>query len=225
MSEGLLIALEGLDGAGTTTQAGKLRDWLARGGEKVHLTEEPSKGPIGSLLRLFLQRRLALPGGGAEGERLGAATLALLFAADRLDHLAEEILPRISAGWIVVTDRYLLSSFAYQSVDCDIDYVVSLNTLARKPDLTLLLDVPDDVCRRRIQAARSHLELFEEPMQQKRVGENYRALARGPLGAAANTVVVNGDRDPESVHQEITGIVGGLLRGEKVSPRSQGACS
>ena len=220
MARGLLIALEGLDGAGTTTQAGRLRDWLDAKGEKVHLTAEPSQGPVGGVLRLFLQGRLAIREGGADGEPIGAATLALLFAADRLDHLTHEILPRVESGWIVVTDRYLLSSLAYQSVDCDLDFVVSLNSLARKPDLTLLLDVPPETCRRRIEAARAHLELFEGKDQQRKVGENYRALAKGPLGASANTVVVDGDRAPEAVHAEITKIVGSLLRTGKAPIRA-----
>jgi dTMP kinase len=223
MSAGFLIALEGLDGAGTTTQASKLRDWLVRRGERVHVTAEPSQGPIGALLRLVLQRRMAPPGGSAEEGRLGAATMALLFAADRLDHLAQEILPRIAEGWIVVTDRYVLSSLAYQGIGCDLDYVVSVNALARKPDLTILLDVPAAVCRRRIEAARAHLELFEGLEQQEKVGENYRALARGPHGAEANTVVVNGDRDPEEVHVEITGIVAGLREPGGAPSRNQGA--
>ncbi len=223
MARGLLIALEGLDGAGTTTQAGKLRDWLVARGEKVHLTAEPSQGPVGGLLRLFLQGRLAVPAGGGDGAPIGAATLALLFAADRLDHLTQEILPRMESGWIVVTDRYLLSSLAYQSVDCDLDFVVSLNTLARKPDLTLLLDVPPETCRRRIEEARAHLELFEGKEQQRKVCENYRALAKGPLGASANTVVVDGDRAPDAVHAEIAKIVGGLLRTGKAPSRNKGA--
>jgi dTMP kinase len=224
MSAGLLIALEGLDGAGTTTQASKLRDWLVRRGERVHVTAEPSQGPIGALLRLVLERRMAPPGGSAEGgARLGAPTMALLFAADRLDHLAQEILPRVAEGWIVVTDRYVLSSLAYQGVGCDLDFVASVNALARKPDLTILIDVPAAVCRRRIEAARAHLELFEGLEQQEKVGENYRALAKGPHGTAANTVVVNGDRDPEEVHVEITGIVAGLREHGGAPSRKQGA--
>src|SRR5262245_35829678 len=166
---------------------------------------------------------MAPPGGSAEAGRLGAAAMALLFAADRLDHLAQGVLPRVAEGWIVVTDRYVLSSLAYQGLGCDVEYVASLNALARKPDLTILLDVPAAVCRRRIEAARAHLELFEGLQEQEEVGRNYRALARGPHGAAANTVVVNGDRDPEEVHVEITGIVAGLLEHGGAPSRNQGA--
>src|SRR5574341_1198614 len=92
----LLIALEGIDGAGTTTQAALLCDWLRGMGTRVHRTQEPSAGPIGQLLRLLLRGPL----------RVDPAAVALLFAADRLDHLAREIEPQLASGAHVVTDRY-----------------------------------------------------------------------------------------------------------------------
>lgn len=208
---GLLIALEGLDGAGTTTQSERLRDWLGSLGRKVHLTGEPSRGPIGSLLRLFLERRIALDEGSEEARSLGGATLALLFAADRLDHLAHEIVPRLEAGWDVVTDRYVLSSFAYQTAACPIEFVRALNARARAPDLTILLDVPPDVCRRRLEAARWRRELFEERAALEGVARRYAALARGPDGAAIHTVVVDGTAAPDEVHERIRSVVGRLL--------------
>ncbi len=211
MRRGVLIALEGLDGAGTTTQSEKLRDWLLGLGHRVHLTGEPSRGPVGSLLRLFLEKRVLLPDRSAEEKRLGGATLALLFAADRLDHLSAEILPRLAAGWIVVTDRYVLSSLAYQSGTCDLDFVATLNAAARPPDLTVFLDVPPDVCRRRLVAGRHQLELFEKRDVQESVGARYRALAAGPHGAAAATVVVDGDRPVAQVHAAVKKVVGRLL--------------
>jgi dTMP kinase len=222
MPRGLLIALEGLDGSGTTTQAEKLRDWLAGQDRKVHLTGEPSRGPVGSLLRLFVEKRLAMPAGGEEGRALGGATLALLFAADRLDHLAAEILPRIEAGWVVVSDRYVLSSLAYQSGDCDLEFVASLNVLARTPDMTVFLDVPPAVCRRRIDAGRWRRELFEERDVQERVADRYRTLASGRHGAAMNTMIVDGNRTPAAVHADIKRIVGRLLGPSGPASRRRG---
>jgi dTMP kinase len=105
---GRFLVLEGLDGAGTTTQARLLADRLRRGGRRAHLTAEPSGGPVGALLRQVLTRRI----GGGEGEGFDAGALALLFAADRLDHWSAEIDPRLAGGEDVVSDRYALSSLA-----------------------------------------------------------------------------------------------------------------
>ncbi|HYY53573.1 MAG TPA: dTMP kinase, partial [Myxococcales bacterium] len=110
-SEGRFIALEGLDGSGTTTQAERIASVLRAQGRRVLLTREPSDGPIGTLIRLALTGRLGLP------QRSGPLTeeaLALLFAADRVDHLAAVIEPALERGELVVCDRYVLSSLAYQ---------------------------------------------------------------------------------------------------------------
>src|SRR4051794_7439187 len=98
------IVFEGLDGAGTTTQAQRLVEALRAAGLPAHFTREPSDGPIGTLLRQALTRRLTLP----EGRRLTPETLALLFAADRMDHLAAEIEAQQARGTWIVCDRYVL---------------------------------------------------------------------------------------------------------------------
>src|SRR5512139_742195 len=115
MIEGLFIAIEGIDGAGTTTQAKLLFDGLRARGLPVHLTREPSDGPIGVLIRQILTGRVVVPG--LQGPRAPDwATMALLFAADRLDHVEAEIAPNLADGVTVVSDRYDYSSVAYQSV-------------------------------------------------------------------------------------------------------------
>src|SRR5690349_6199392 len=98
---GLLIAVEGADGAGTTTQCRRLVDWLRASGREAHLTREPSTGPVGALIRQVLAGTHA---------SFDPTALALLFAADRLDHIAREIAPARDRGAVVVTDRYVLSS-------------------------------------------------------------------------------------------------------------------
>lgn len=209
MKRGRLIVFEGLDGAGTTTQASMLRDALARERRKVHLTQEPSRGPVGGLLRLFLERRLTIPPTRAGAEPLSPAMLALLFAADRLDHVASEIAPLVRDGWTVVSDRYLLSSLAYQSIDCDRQFVAQINAHAPEPDLTVLLDVPVTVCRRRIAASRRGLELFDETRKQEKVRANYLALAKAARRSKRSAiVVVDGDRPKAVVHEEVKRIVG-----------------
>jgi dTMP kinase len=173
---GRFLVLEGLDGAGTTTQAARLGAWLAGRGRKVHLTAEPSRGPIGTQVRHVLSGRLRGTGGGEFDPR----ALALLFAADRLDHWESEIRPRLEEGADVGSDRYVLSSLAYQAVATgDADWVAAINGRAPPPDLTLFLGVRPAVALRRRYAATAEREIFEVPAFQRRVHRAYgRALAR-----------------------------------------------
>src|SRR5262249_48635759 len=106
----MLVVLEGLDGAGTTTQARRLGAALEAAGPPAGLTREPSDGPVGRLLREMLTGGHALPGGAA----ISQATFSLLFAADRLDHLQREVEPALARGAVVVSDRWYHSSLAYQ---------------------------------------------------------------------------------------------------------------
>ena len=173
---GRFFVLEGLDGAGTTTQAELLRDWLQKRGRRVHLTAEPSRGPVGALVRQILAGRVT---GGASGA-VEPAALALLFAADRLDHVASEVEPRLAAGYDVVSDRYALSSLAYQAVATgDAGWVEEINARAPAPDLTVFLDVRPGVALRRRFAASAERELFEFPAFQRKVALAYRrSIAR-----------------------------------------------
>ena len=109
---GKFVVLEGMDGAGTTTQAARLAEALRARGVHVRLTREPSDGPIGMMVRQVLTGRIVSPAGRAPGW----ATMALLFAADRMDHVESEIEPFLLAGGTVISDRYDASSLAYQSV-------------------------------------------------------------------------------------------------------------
>lgn len=175
----MFIVFEGLDGAGTTTQCERLAETLRARGRRVLVTREPSEGPLGTLLRQMLRGRLVLPG----GEKMTADTVALWFAADRLDHLAATVNPAIAAGTIVISDRYVHSSLAYQGIDVDPEWVAHINERARQPDLTLFFDVPIDVCRERMVARGAAVERFEEPGVLERVALAWEdALARRPEG-------------------------------------------
>lgn len=153
----MFIALEGLDGAGTTTQIARLAARLRATGRAVVETRQPSDGPIGTLTRAALRREW-----GAAGGRLPADALALLFAADRLHHIADVVVPALERGAVVLTDRYVHSSLAYQGAECDVAWVAELNANARVADLVLFVDVPVEVCLQRIADRGATRELFEE---------------------------------------------------------------
>ena len=197
---GILIAIEGIDGAGTTTQAERLTAALGAAG---HLTREPSRGPVGLLLRQLL--------GGAHAP-VEPAAIALLFAADRLDHLQREVEPALARGLHVVTDRYVLSSLAYQSVDVARGWVAALNQRARSADLTLFVDVPVEIAEARRKARGGPEELFDRRDFQERVVAAYRREAAALSDSGAAIVTLDGARAPDEVHREIAAAVQTCLR-------------
>lgn len=200
---GLFIAFEGLDGAGTTTQSRLLADRLEEEGYAVHLTKEPSEGPVGSLISLVLKRRLVSPRVGRPFDPFPDEQLALLFAADRIDHLQAEILPKIHEGMVVISDRYLLSSYAYQSLGCELGWLREINAHAATPDLTFLIDVPAPVCLRRIESERWQTELFEGIEKLSVVRKNYLRLAASRFGESMNVMVVDGEREVGAVQRDV----------------------
>ncbi|MET0343893.1 MAG: dTMP kinase [Polyangiales bacterium] len=173
------VVLEGIDGAGTTTQTARLAAWLRAEGADVHETREPTGGVIGVLLRQVLTGAHAqAPAPAAQR----AAQLGLLFAADRLDHLAREVMPSLERGAWVVSDRYDHSSVAYQSVSSegavDIAWLRGLNRFARRPDLTVVLDVTPEVARARRLARAGARELFDDDALQRKLAAFYGDVDR-----------------------------------------------
>jgi dTMP kinase len=203
-SRGRFIVLEGIDGAGTTTQTERLVAHLRARGRPAAATREPSGGPIGRMLRELLLGQHRLPDGGA----VGGSTMALLFAADRLDHLQREVEPLLAGGSDVVSDRYLLSSLAYQAVEADRAWVASLARGVRRPELTILVDLPIQVAAERRRRAGRPIERYDADSTLARVAENYRQLAR-ETGAA----VVDGARTPEEVASAIAALADALPEG------------
>ena len=207
-ARGIFLVLEGLDGAGTTTQAKRLADWLESRRRRSHLTAEPSRGPVGALVRQVLSRRVA--GGG--GRDFDGDALALLFAADRLDHWESEIRPRLEEGVDVVSDRYVLSSLAYQAVSTrDPRWVAALNAKAPPPDLTLFLRVHPRVALRRRYAASSEREIFEVPEFQRRVHRAYLGALARARRAGQRVVEVDGEEPIGEVARRIADAVEPLL--------------
>ncbi len=205
---GLFLVLEGLDGAGTTTQADRLASWLTGEGRRVHVTAEPSRGPVGAQIRQVLSGRLRGPGGAG----IDAGVLALLVAADRLDHWESEIRPRLEEGVDVVSDRYVLSSLAYQAATTgDPAWVASINSRAPSPDLTLFLRVRPAVALRRRYAATAEREIFEVPEFQRRVHRAYGRALAGLVKAGERVVEVDGEEDVPSVTASLARAVWRLL--------------
>jgi len=173
---GRFIVFEGLDGAGTTTQCRLLAERLAREApdRRVHVTAEPSAGPIGQAIRQILRGRTVGTTPAGDPLPFDRRALALLFAADRLDHLACEITPLLAAGYLVISDRYVLSSLAYQGMDVDRAWVAQINRHAPAPDVQFFLDTPAQTGWQRVRGSRPGSELFEDPDTLERVAASYR---------------------------------------------------
>jgi dTMP kinase len=148
----VFLTIEGLDGSGGTTQVERLRAaWGVRSpGREVVCTREPSPGPVGRLLRQALA-----------DTTIGEGVLPYLFAADRRDHLDRVVLPARARDAVVISDRYALSSLAYQSLALGMDKVMALNSDFPAPDLTVVLDLAPETCLARILARGGERERFE----------------------------------------------------------------
>ncbi len=169
MKKGTFIVFEGIDGSGKTTQIELLAKHMTDRGRKPLITREPSDGPVGVLLRQFLTGRI-------KGD---TRMIASLFASDRLDHITnptDGLLERLESGADIISDRYCFSSYAYNSVDMDLDWVISVNSESMrlmKPDLVIFIDVPVETALERISENRFSSELFEERERLEKVRENY----------------------------------------------------
>ena len=203
--KGVFIVLEGLDGSGTTTQTRLLDDWFAGDPErygKCLSTFEPTQGPLGSILRLALSRSLSFDD----------RTMALLFAADRTDHLYREavdpqgpgIAHHLQDGIHVVSDRYMLSSLAYQSLNLPMEWVYEINAYAITPDICFFLDIDPQVSEKRLILSRSHRELYEASETQIRVGEQYEKAISFLMAKGHRICRVDANRPEGDVLSDIT---------------------
>jgi len=184
----VFIAVEGIDGSGKTTVIAEVAKALPR----VYVTREPSGGPIGRLLKEW-----ALRGGTADPH-----VDALLFAADRVEHYKREIEPRLREGYIVITERYVESSIAYQgAAGVPIEYILYINSVVPRPHLTIILDVDPAEAVKRIKA-RERLEKFEDVEFLRRVREIYLARAR-----AEGYPVIDAGRPAGEVARDVVAII------------------
>lgn len=188
----MFIVLEGLDGSGGTTQLRFLAAALAKvTNREIICTAEPSSGPIGKLIRTSLVERT-----------FGEGVLPYLFCADRRDHLDRVINPALARGAIVISDRYLLSSLAYQAAVLPVERVHELNRDFRSPDATLLIHVPVDECLHRIERRGLTRELFETRERLVVIEDAYqKAIA---LRKDTDHIIdIDGQGDPVEVHERI----------------------
>jgi dTMP kinase len=164
------IALEGIDGSGTTTQLPRLAQLLRDAGYEVVCCAEPTGGPIGAMARQFL-------GGSTPTDE---ATLALLFAADRLAHTRQLVEPNLRAGRLVLSDRALLSSYAYQGCALPLAWVQQINAPSRPPDLSILLQVTSQTAALRRAQRGAAPQQFDGLARQVQVAEQYEVAFNLP---------------------------------------------
>jgi dTMP kinase len=196
------IVFEGLDGAGTTTQAAKLQAHFTRRGSPSFLTNEPTGEPIGA----FIRRLLGAEERGRDGSpfRPGEQAMGLLFAADRLSH-SRAIEARLEAGEHVVCDRYLFSSMAYQTLDPAIraEWVIDINEGCAVPDVTLFLAAPVDVCLARIRARAGDASIYETRAHLETIARNYERLLPMYAASFGHVVRIDGTKPVDRVHDAV----------------------
>ncbi|WP_372408749.1 dTMP kinase [Streptomyces luteireticuli] len=189
---GFFIAFEGGDGAGKSTQVQAIAEWIRSKGHEVVVTREPGATPIGKRLRAIL---LDVASAG-----LSDRAEALLYAADRAEHVNAVVRPALERGAVVISDRYIDSSVAYQGAGRDLSSteIARINRWATEglvPHLTVLLDVSPETARERFTEAPDRLE--SEPAEfHQRVRSGFLALA---AAAPARYLVVDAGQEPDEV--------------------------
>jgi dTMP kinase len=201
-SRGLFIALEGGDGAGKSTQSRLLRAWLEGLGHTVVVTREPGGTDFGRTVRALV----------LHGEHVAPRAEALLFAADRAHHVETLIRPALGRGEVVITDRYMDSSIAYQGAgrDLGVDEVRELSLWATGglvPALTVLIDLPASVGRARRGGVHDRLEAEADGFHGA-VRKHFLALADA---SPDRYLVVDGELSPEQIHELVRARVARLL--------------
>jgi dTMP kinase len=189
------VVIEGLDGAGTSTQLAKLAERAEREGVSVHATYEPTEGAIGQYIRQVLRGE----------EYVVAETLAFLYAADRNEHLfhpSTGIVERAKRQW-VFCDRYLFSSLAYQGMECDYSFVDGLNARFPLPEHLVFVDLSPWESEKRRLGRHAPEELYDKLDVQKRVYEQYRAILEQFRDSDMRIHFVDGRPDPETVSGHI----------------------
>jgi dTMP kinase len=193
--KGAFVCIEGLDGCGKTTQAKLLVKRLRKSHNAVY-TAEPSRGKIGAFIRkscLYSEKRLS------------SVVEALLFAADRVEHVENEVLPALRQGRLVVSDRYVYSSIAYQgAAGLSLEWIEKINEHALRPDFAVFIDVDPKIVMQRLKPNKS---VMENLATQRKVREVYlKYVAKGELAR------IDGDKPKEEVAETLSDAVLNFLK-------------
>jgi len=189
--KGFFICVEGLDGCGKTTQTKLLVRKLRKMGWDAVYTAEPSRGKIGQFIKKYC----------LHGEkRTFPIVEALLFAADRFEHVEREVIPALNEGKVVVSDRYVYSSLAYQgATGLDLKWIEMINEHAIRPDLAIFVDVEPEAVIKRLKPKKSVMENLET---QRKVREVYvKFVEKGEL------VRIDGNKYTKEVADDILKVV------------------
>lgn len=188
---GVFICIEGIDASGKTTHARRLVENLRGKGFDAVYTTEPTSGEIGKIIRTnILQSQ----------ERVPSMIEALLFAVDRIEHVENMVKPALQEGKIVISDRYVYSSLAYQgAAGLDLKWIEEINKFAIPPDLAIYIDIPAEVVFERLRREKSVMENFQT---QCKVREIYLKLVED-----GRLIPINGNRPGNEVEKNILEIV------------------
>lgn len=198
------IVLDGPEGCGKSTHAARLTAWLQSLGKSVLRTREPGGTALGKRVRPLLLAN--------DGPRAVLRAELFLFLADRAQHVEEVILPALQAGQWVISDRFSMSTLAYQAVahDLDLEAVRAMDEFARQgltPDLTIVLDVPAEVGLSRLTHARND-RIEERGLDfHRRVRDGFLALARSD----PRCVVIDASASEEQVWTQVQSAVSDRL--------------
>lgn len=192
------VVLEGIDGAGTTTQLKLVSGWAEKSGVDCCTDFEPTERPLGKMLRKIL----------AGKKKADPHTIALLFAADRSEHVYGQngILEHTQNGKMQVCDRYLFSSLAYQSIDTDLDWVHGINSRFPLPEYLVYLNVPIAETARRLEG-RTRRDIYEYTEFQKKLKRSYDAVLDRFSYSGMKIRVIDGTQSVEKIHEEIASIL------------------
>ncbi|AAY81315.1 dTMP kinase [Sulfolobus acidocaldarius] len=210
--KGILIAFEGIDGSGKSSQASLLKSWLSKR-RYTFITEWNSSEWIHDIIKEAKKKNLLTP-----------LTFSLIHATDFADRYEKYILPMLKCGFVVIADRYIYTAYARDSVrGVDIEWVKKLYSFAVKPDITFYIRVPSEVALKRLKSSRRQIKPTEAGADvfpnltpeegfikyQSSIIEVYDRIAE-----ENNFVVVDGTKDPRQVQSEIRGKVMELWRRE-----------
>jgi len=201
--KGKFIVFEGLDGSGKSTQLRSLYRRLSNENKRAEVTCEPTKGDVGKMIRKCLSYQIPAD----------SHVIAALFAADRLDHIMrpDGLLNMLAEDVYILCDRYYLSSYAYQSMDIDLDWVMDINAVSvrkLKPDCHIFIDITPELAMERL-TKRKRLEMFEEYEKLKLIYENFHNVIE-KLKDTENIVVIDGGKTERAVTEDVWNVISAL---------------